>query len=65
MTEAALRHAGVSFEWVSTARIVDPAKALQGYAGVLIAPGSPYKDFAGALNAIRYAREQGVPLVGT
>ena len=47
MTEAALRHAGVGFEWVLTGRIVDPVTALQGYAGVLIAPGSPYKDFGG------------------
>src|SRR4029079_14164917 len=38
---------------------------LARYAGLLIAPGSPYRSMAGALAAIRYAREQGVPLLGT
>lgn len=33
--------------------------------GVWIAPGSPYRSMEGALGAIRYARERGVPLVGT
>ena len=35
------------------------------YAGLLIAPGSPYRSMGGALKAIRVAREQGVPLLGT
>jgi CTP synthase (UTP-ammonia lyase) len=32
---------------------------------VWIAPASPYRSMDGALRAIRYARERGVPLVGT
>ena len=33
--------------------------------GVWIAPGSPYRSFEGALEAIRYARTNDVPLLGT
>jgi CTP synthase (UTP-ammonia lyase) len=38
---------------------------LAAYAGLWIAPASPYRHMAGALAAIRHARERGVPLVGT
>jgi CTP synthase (UTP-ammonia lyase) len=33
--------------------------------GVVIGPGSPYRDAAAAEEVIRTARERGVPLVGT
>jgi CTP synthase (UTP-ammonia lyase) len=33
--------------------------------GVVIGPGSPYLDAAGAEDAIQTAREKGLPLVGT
>jgi len=33
--------------------------------GIWIAPASPYRSMDGALTAIRYARERGVPLVAT
>lgn len=65
-TNAALGHLGLAFEWVGTETIgSDPEKRLGSYAGLWIAPSSPYKDMDGALAAIRYARERGVPLVGT
>ncbi len=38
---------------------------LAAYDGLWIAPASPYRSMEGALGAIRYARERGVPLVGT
>jgi CTP synthase (UTP-ammonia lyase) len=38
---------------------------LAAYDGVWIAPASPYRSMDGALAAVRYARERGVPLVGT
>ena len=49
--------------WVSTehARL----EALQEYAGIWVAPGSPYKNFSNTLRAIRYARENGIPCFGT
>jgi CTP synthase (UTP-ammonia lyase) len=56
----------VSFEWVPTNGIVRPScESLQRFDGLWIAPGSPYVDMDGTLAAIRYARERGVPLVGT
>jgi CTP synthase (UTP-ammonia lyase) len=65
-TNTALDHVGLPFEWVSTESINDePAAQLGTYRGLLIAPASPYRSMDGALSAIRYARERGVPLVGT
>jgi CTP synthase (UTP-ammonia lyase) len=65
-TNAALDHVGLPFEWVPTESIDgDPSTRLSSYHGLLIAPASPYRSMEGALSAIRYARERGVPLVGT
>lgn len=66
-TNQALTHAGLHFEWVPTgqARPPEPAARLAGYAGLVIAPASPYRSMEGALAAIRFARERGVPLVAT
>jgi len=66
-TNDGLAHAGLAFEWVPTEAIV-PSSAperLAAYAGLLIAPASPYVSMEGALAAVRFARERGVPLVGT
>ena len=65
-TNDCLAHMGLGFEWVPTDTVGDDPKArLAAYAGVWIAPASPYRSMEGALAAIRYARERGVPLVGT
>jgi CTP synthase (UTP-ammonia lyase) len=65
-TNDALQHLGLSFEWVPTDAVPEQAaRRLGGYAGLWIAPASPYRSMEGALAAIRYARERGVPLVGT
>ena len=65
-TNEALDHVRLPFEWVPTDAIEDePEKRLAAYHGVWIAPASPYRSMDGALSAIRYARERGVPLVGT
>lgn len=68
-TNTALAHvtaAGFSVEarWFPTPSLESPA-ALHGLHGVWVAPGSPYKSLLGALSAIRYAREQSIPLLGT
>jgi CTP synthase (UTP-ammonia lyase) len=67
LTNAALEHLELGYEWVPTDGVPPPAPdgRLAGYAGVWIAPASPYRSMDGALAAIRYARERGVPLVGT
>ena len=65
-TNQACEQLGLRFEWVSTDAIGrEPAEQLAQFAGLWIAPASPYRSMEGALNAIRYARERGVPLVGT
>ncbi len=66
LTSAALDHVGLAFEWVATDAIGDPPEErLAAFDGLWIGPGSPYRSMAGALAAIRHARERGVPLVGT
>lgn len=37
----------------------------EGFSGFLCAPGSPYRSMKGALGAIRFARESGLPFLGT
>jgi len=65
-TNEALGHVGLPFEWVATDDVgPNPAARLGAYAGIFVAPASPYRDMDGALRAVRYARERGVPLVGT
>src|SRR5439155_1165888 len=64
-TNEALEHVGLRFEWVPTDALGDSDERLGAYDGIWIAPASPYRSMDGALAAIRYARERGVPLVGT
>lgn len=65
-TIRALDELDVAFEWVSTADIDDTARPqrLHGHAGIVMTPGTPYASLGGALAAIRYAREEDVPLFG-
>ena len=66
-TNEGLGHAGLALEWVRTTEVEPdrPEARLGRYAGIFIAPSSPYRSMDGALAAIRLARECGVPLVGT
>jgi CTP synthase (UTP-ammonia lyase) len=53
-------------DWVPTAALEqDYAQALAGFDGLRISPGSPYRSMRGALNAIRFGRERGLPVLGT
>lgn len=53
-------------EWAPTNEIEgDAAQRLSGYDALWCVPGSPFASFEGALDAIRYARETGVPFLGT
>ena len=51
--------------WVHTATIRDPAADLAGCDAVWAVPATPYASMAGALAAIRFARESRRPLLGT
>ncbi len=70
-TNTAIEHAAAHLglpanaTWVATDTIVDPETALSGFQALWIAPGSPYRWLEGALDAIKYARLSGVPLIGT
>ena len=54
-TDTALARAGASARWIPTQDIDDDPAVLDGYGGLLINVGSPYKSMDGALAAIRYA----------
>ena len=49
--------------WISTEHAT--LEALRDVSGVWIAPGSPYRNLPNTLAAIRYAREKGMPCLGT
>jgi CTP synthase (UTP-ammonia lyase) len=51
----------VGSEWLATDDIGD----LTRYAGLWCVPGSPYRSMKGALRAIRFAREERRPFLGT
>jgi CTP synthase (UTP-ammonia lyase) len=51
--------------WVHTESIHNPEVDLGHFDGVWCVPASPYANMEGALNAIRYARESGLPFLGT
>lgn len=63
--DALLSREGISLDpyWIPTPDAVDCD--LAGFDGIWALPGSPYESFAGALTAIRTAREQRIPFLGT
>ena len=60
--EASLKRGSMPFEWLETDAIPG---ALAEYSGFWCVPGSPYRSEAGALRAIKYARENARPFLGT
>lgn len=65
--ELARKHTGKACEWgwIGTDTITDAPRELDGYDGVWCVPASPYRYMAGALAAIRFAREDKRPFLGT
>ena len=55
----------VTWTWVPTASIRDATRDLAAFSGLWIVPASPYKSMAGALAAIRWARETRRPVFGS
>ncbi len=71
-TDAAIHHAAdqlqlpVTIEWLPTQLLAhEPDTQLRRFDGLWCAPGSPYQSMNGALQGIRFAREQGWPFIGT
>lgn len=66
-TNIGIQHAaealGHEFEvvWLPT----DKPHHLGGFDGLFCSPGSPYRSLHGALQGIRFARENGIPFLGT
>ena len=52
-------------DWVGTETIDAARPALSGYHALWCVPASPYRHTAGAIAAIRFARESGIPFLGT
>jgi CTP synthase (UTP-ammonia lyase) len=64
-TDSALTALGAEARWIPTPEAEAGSSVLAGYDGLMISPGGPYLSMDGALTAIRYARENDVPLLGT
>jgi CTP synthase (UTP-ammonia lyase) len=72
-TTDSIQHAAVALElpvashWIATEDVLAPGgmQRLRGFSGLWIAPGSPYKSMDGALAAIKLAREERIPILGT
>ncbi len=58
-------HATLQWDWLHTSQIEDAATTLRSYQGIWCIPASPYANTQAALDAIRFAREQGIPFLGT
>ncbi len=72
-TTEALSHAAhalavrLESSWIPT-QILDQESGeviLERFDALWCAPGSPYKSMKGALKGIRFAREKGLPFLGT
>lgn len=50
--------------WIASPDAEQPG-AVSGFDAVWLLPGSPYRSEAGALEAVRTAREHGIPFLGT
>jgi CTP synthase (UTP-ammonia lyase) len=56
----------LDIEWIPTGDLETGAPdRLGGLDGLWSPPGSPYRSLTGALAAIRFARESGLPFIGT
>ncbi|MDU7912883.1 MAG: CTP synthase [Klebsiella grimontii] len=61
---AAVLELPLRYDWLSTSEIKS-ADDLADYDAIWVVPASPYKNAEGAFIAIRHARENGIPFLGT
>lgn len=54
----------IRFEWFDTDKFEYEKAFKDGYSGLWITPGSPYRDMENVLNAICYTRENNIPTFG-
>ncbi|AZZ36748.1 hypothetical protein CIK05_08070 [Bdellovibrio sp. qaytius] len=51
--------------WIETKDLVDVNHLLEKFNGIWVTPGSPYKNRNGVLEAIKFARLNNIPYIGT
>lgn len=61
---AAVLEQPVKYDWLVTPSIAS-GEALAEYDAIWVVPGSPYRHPEGVFTAIRYARENSIPFLGT
>lgn len=54
----------IRFDWFNTDKFNYSMAFNDGYAGLWVTPGSPYKDMENVLNAISYTRKNKIPTFG-
>lgn len=60
-----LREHALEWSWISTPSVATNVEAqLSVIDAIWLAPGSPYASLEGALSAVRFARERGIPFLG-
>lgn len=70
-TDAAIAHSAAALgldaavTWLDTGELAEDLGAARTADALWCAPGSPYRSLAGALAALRFGREHGVPTLGT
>src|ERR1700681_764391 len=59
-------NADIRWQWLKTDKISgDDTQVFSEFSAFWVVPGSPYKNMEGVLNAIRFARENNLPFLGT
>ncbi|WP_052281731.1 CTP synthase [Kluyvera genomosp. 1] len=61
---AAVLELAVTYDWLATDSIKS-GEEFADYDAIWLVPASPYKNMDGALTAVRYARENSLPFLGT
>ena len=66
IVDALRRRDGIDVDpyWIPSEDAEDPS-VLEGFDGIWVVPGSPYRSAEGAIVAARLARERGIPFLGT
>lgn len=71
-TNEAIRHCALQLglrqetQWIPTDSLAEGTdQSLKDFDALWCAPGSPYKNAQGAMNAIQFARENNYPFIGT
>jgi CTP synthase (UTP-ammonia lyase) len=57
--------AALTWQWIATRDLTDAPRDLAAFSAVWLVPASPYANAAGALAAVRFARETRRPFLGT